>query len=174
MYLPSEADPAGWQRPSPRAVALDGERAVLLVPGSAQVLCLHVRTGHILWTALRPDAKALLGNSGESIAILTDAAVEALDAGTGRSLWRRGIAGDSVGMLAGPRRDIMLLRWQKGEKNRLYTWRLEWLSISDGRTIAETTMGDLEFAPGRALHSDGASLYVPLRTFPPLVLRQRR
>ena len=53
------------------------------------VECLNAETGALAWSVIRPDVRGIRGRSGPLLFIDTDEGIEALEAATGKSRWRR-------------------------------------------------------------------------------------
>jgi outer membrane protein assembly factor BamB len=162
LYVPRQVDLVG-QRPQPVVLPAGADTIVVLAPGCPQVLCIEVRTGQVLWSCFRPDARAILGPSERQVVLMTDRTVEGLDIATGRVTWRRGLGADAVGILSGPQRHVLLVTSVRNEKTKRSAWHMTWLSAKDGRTVASRSPGELDASPGQGLHTDGGVIYAPVR-----------
>ena len=91
--LPGDEDPR-WilQRYQPPLV--DGERIYVAQPGVRAVECIDARTGARHWLAVIPDALAICGLIEGRLIVWTENELRALDAASGKTLWRHAAATD--------------------------------------------------------------------------------
>ncbi|MBI4606114.1 MAG: PQQ-binding-like beta-propeller repeat protein [Planctomycetes bacterium] len=94
----SRAEDPRWLETEHARPLVDAGRVFVSQPGVRAVECLEIESGRLLWTAAVPELRRVAGLAGGALIVAGSGGVLALEAATGRRLWRR----DEPRLAAGP------------------------------------------------------------------------
>jgi outer membrane protein assembly factor BamB len=139
VALPAEEEPR-WvlQRYQPPLV--DGERMYVAQPGVRGIECLDARTGTRHWLAVVPDLLAVSGLVEGKLIAWTESDLRALDASSGKTLWRHPATDLHSFQLCGPAGILYTQREKAPGMPALLQTRLVWLDPAGGSELGSAVV----------------------------------
>jgi outer membrane protein assembly factor BamB len=148
IVLPADEEPR-WilQRYQPPLV--DGERLYVAQPGVRGIECLDARTGTRHWLAVLPDLLAVSGLVGGKLIAWTESDLRALDAVSGKLLWRHAATDLHSFQLCGPTGILYAQREKVPAMPASIQTRLVWLDPASGKELGSAVVPQMNDADPR-------------------------
>jgi outer membrane protein assembly factor BamB len=130
-----------WYQQMHNPPLLVGDRVYVTQPGVWAVECLNLDNGRLNWRQPLPEITALAGRIEDRLVVGTTDGVLALDAQTGKILWRRDIPDRLDPILCGPPGGILCMRLEtlsdaKAPRRPV----LVWLAPDTGEVVTECVL----------------------------------
>ncbi|HZL91067.1 MAG TPA: PQQ-binding-like beta-propeller repeat protein [Pirellulaceae bacterium] len=139
VVLPAEEEPRWilqrYQRP-----LVDGERLYVAQPGVRSIECLDARTGTRHWLSVLPDLLAISGLVEGKLIAWTESDLRALDAASGKTLWRRPATDLHSFQLCGPSGIVFAQRESVPGMPSSFQTRLVWLEPAGGNELGSAVV----------------------------------
>ncbi|MCE5279430.1 MAG: hypothetical protein ABFD92_02270 [Planctomycetaceae bacterium] len=128
------------------AVLIDGQNVFIGDAGMSYVECVDFASGTRRWVSPALEVRRLLGRSGEALLVEAADEVVALEASSGKLLWRRA-AEHWGGALAGGEAGLVYARAVKGAPSAV---EMVWVNVTTGQTQAVSRV-DIPLGAGASI-----------------------
>jgi outer membrane protein assembly factor BamB len=162
-FVPPEVDRGLMNDLLPGAMVLRDNSVILAAPACPAVQCIDARTGKQLWSYLQPQLRRVVGLAGPTIVLATEGYLEALDAETGKCLWRCPIEADAEAVLPAEGGTVLCVTMDepaadkdKKSPSTRGIRRARWLSGKDGSVLRTET---LDAPAGTRALTDATALF---------------
>jgi outer membrane protein assembly factor BamB len=113
-------------------------------PGMWEVECVELETGRLRWRQAVPELICVGGLVQDRLIVETADEVAALDAKTGRVVWRHRVGPRLDARLCGKPGGILVVEVEPTERPRGYRPMLVWLDPASGTTVARQALGEVD------------------------------
>jgi outer membrane protein assembly factor BamB len=159
-FVPPEVDRGLMNDLLPGPMVLRESNVILAAPACPSVQCVDTRTGRMVWSYLQPQLRRVVGLAGPAVVLATDGYLEALDAETGKLLWRAPIEADAEAVLPAEGGTVLCVTMDEPAADKKTPARgirrARWLSGKDGTTVRTETLDGAQAS--RSL-TDATALY---------------
>jgi outer membrane protein assembly factor BamB len=148
VVLPADEEPL-WLLQRYQPPLIDGERLYVAQPGVRGIECLSAPTGRRHWLAVVPDLLAVSGLVDGKLIAWTEGDLRALDAASGKLLWRHAATDLHSFQLCGPTGIVYAQREKVPAVSDSLQTRLVWLDPASGKVLGSAIVPQLNDADPR-------------------------